>query len=160
MEKNNKAFKEVQLKIFCGPRLQKNLELQYEIHFALNRELANSCTENFREKVRKYIKIFSYLVLFSGIGIVFSSCAGYIATEPSYIEYSRPSRPGETHIWIDGGWRWDNHNHIYVQRHGYWEIPRQNRTFVEGHWKVTPRGKYWIKGHWQRHDRVQRYQNR
>jgi hypothetical protein len=156
MEKNSKAFKEVQLKINCGPRMQKNQELQDAIHLALTQEAMNSNGSGVYTKLGRYIKLFSYLVLFTGISIIFNSCAaGYVSSEPGYVEYDRPQQPGGTYIWIDGGWRWDTRSHIYVQRPGYWERPRprQHRSYIKGYWESTPRGKYWHKGHWQREQR-------
>ena len=42
MKKNSEAysdaFKEVRLKIVCGPRMQKNIELQNEIHTVINQD--------------------------------------------------------------------------------------------------------------------------
>jgi len=83
------------------------------------------------------------LILLFGLALLFHSCVGYVSSEPSYVEYARPLRPGPAYIWIDGGWHWDYHRHVYVQRPGYWERPRVGRNFVAGHWQNTPHGKRW-----------------
>jgi hypothetical protein len=123
-----------------------------EIHFAENPEpqlkkgLTGICA-----RFGKHVKVFGYMVIFTGIGLAFTSCAGgYVASEPTYHEYSRPPRPSETHIWISGDWGWNNQTQVYVQKMGYWEKPRQNQIYVEGYWQTSPNGKSWSKGHWQK----------
>jgi hypothetical protein len=102
-------------------------------------------------KVGGGIKRMIILTSLAGIGLFFNGCtAGYVATEPSYVEYSRPQRPSDLHIWIDGDWVFNTQTHAYVQRNGYWERPVQGRTYISGSWQSTPRGKYWSKGHWQK----------
>jgi len=111
--------------------------------------------------VRYRIKRIIFLTSLAGIGLLFNACtAGYVATEPSYVEYSRPERPSEYHIWIDGDWVFNNQTHAYVQRNGYWERPVQGRTYVSGQWQSTPKGKYWSKGHWQKKGREENRRNR
>lgn len=109
----------------------------------------------FYSKAENFLRIFLFSALFLGSGVLFNSCVGYVSSEPSYVEYDRPVRPGPAYIWIDGGWHWDYHRHVYVQRPGYWEHPRVGRTFVAGHWQNTTRGKRWVDGHWQ-HEGVER----
>lgn len=101
-------------------------------------------------KSRRYLRRLIFLTFFAGIGTFFTGCMGYMASEPTYVEYSRPSSPSNTHIWIDGDWGWNSRSHVYVQKAGHWDRPRQGQTHVSGHWKSTPRGKTWSKGHWQR----------
>lgn len=102
-------------------------------------------------KVSYGIKRIIFLTSLAGIGLFFNGCtAGYVATEPSYVEYSRPQRPSDLHVWIDGDWVFNSQTHAYVQRNGYWEQPVQGRTYVSGSWQSTPKGKYWSKGHWQK----------
>ena len=97
------------------------------------------------------MKIFSYLILITGLGLVFNSCmGGYIASEPSYTEYARPQRLYENQIWIDGGWGWNSQTHVYVQQAGYWTNPRQGQSYVKGSWKTTQRGKSWTNGYWKK----------
>lgn len=157
MKKFEESFKDVQDKSNYTLKLEKNKELQNVFHYAISREpLLNSPATGLYARVGKYFRIFSYLFLFTGIGIVFSSCVGgYIASEPAYVEYARPQRPSDTHIWIDGDWGWNHQSHVYVQKSGYWERPRQGQTYVSGHWQSTQRGKSWSNGHWQKQSRQQ-----
>jgi hypothetical protein len=135
--------------------VKKNEELQNEIHFAIFRKpLLNTWKTGVNARIGKYIKILSYVVLFTGIGIIFNSCVGgYIASEPAYVEYARPQRQHDSQIWISGDWGWNNQSHVYVQRTGYWTNPRQGQSYVQGSWKTTQHGKSWSKGHWQRDSR-------
>jgi hypothetical protein len=132
--------------------MKKNEMLQNEIHSALNRKSASWFnTKCLSSRIGRYARIFSYMVLFVGTGLIFTSCmGGYIASEPAYTQYERPPRPSQTHIWIDGDWNWNNSTHLYVQQAGYWDKPRQGQSYVAGSWQTTPRGKSWSKGHWQK----------
>ena len=95
-----------------------------------------------------------FIIGLTGAALLLNSCfAGYVASEPTYVEYSRPERPGDQYVWIDGDWGYNNHNHNYVQRPGYWEKTRPNQNFIPGHWQSTPKGKSWSKGHWNKHGR-------
>ena len=112
-------------------------------------------------KVTGSLKRIIILTSLAGIGLFFNGCtAGYVATEPAYVEYSRPQRPSDLHIWIDGDWVFNTQTHAYVQRNGYWEKPVQGRTYISGSWQSTPRGKYWSKGHWQKKERDENRRNR
>jgi hypothetical protein len=135
--------------------MKKNEELQNEIHFAISRKpFLNTCKTGVYASIGKYMKIFSYIFLFTGIGIIFNSCVGgFIASEPVYVEYARPQRQHNNQIWISGDWGWNNQTHAYVQRTGYWTSPRQGQTYVAGSWKTTQHGKSWNKGHWQKDSR-------
>ena len=147
MKNNGETFKEA-VESKKDQSMKKNKNLQNEIHFAINPKHIMIIRKS---NVGKYMKIFSYMVLLVGIAIFFNSCVGgYVASEPSYVEYDRPQRPSETHIWIDGDWNWNNQTHVYVQKAGYWERPRQGQTYIAGSWQATSRGKSWSKGHWQR----------
>jgi len=154
------SFKDIKDNTNYKLKMEKNEELQNEFHFAISREpLLNSPATGLYARVDKYLRIFSYLFLFTGIGILLNSCVGgYIASEPAYVEYARPQRPSETSIWIDGDWGWNYQTHVYVQRAGSWERPRQGQTFVSGHWQSTQRGKSWSKGYWQKQSRQQNNQ--
>ncbi|MGD0343215.1 MAG: hypothetical protein ABSA76_16055, partial [Bacteroidales bacterium] len=122
---------------------------------AIKREpLLNTAGTGVNAKFSRHLKKFVYMTSLAGIGLFFNGCmAGYIASEPTYVEVSRPPRPSNLHIWIDGDWAWNYQTHVYVQKAGYWERPRQSQTYVSGHWQTTPRGKSWAKGHWQRQSR-------
>ena len=148
MKKNEKTINEAQVNSNNGLSLKKNEDLQNEIHLAINPKPFIIIRES---SVGKYMKIFSYMVLLIGIVIIFNSCVGgYVATEPSYVEYNRPQRSSENQIWIEGDWGWNNQTHLYVQRAGYWDQPRQGQSYVNGSWRTTARGKSWTKGHWQK----------
>ena len=155
MKKHEKTFIKFQDITNYGQKMKKNEELQNEIHFAISRKpLMNMRQTGISAKVGKYMKIFSYLILLTGIGLVFTSCmGGYVASEPSYVEYARPQRQYDNQIWIDGDWGWNNQTHVYVQKAGYWDNPRPGRTYVKGNWQTTQRGKSWNKGHWQKQAR-------
>lgn len=115
-------------------------------------------------KLKKYLKIFLYLAIFTGAGTLLNSCAGgygYVSSEPNYdYEYARPEAPGAGYIWIDGDWLWDNNAHTYVHQRGYWARERHNRSFEAGHWEDRPQGKIWIKGRWSRENERSANQNR
>jgi hypothetical protein len=155
MKKYKESFTDVQDKTNYKLKMKKNEELQNEIHFAISRKpFLNSPLTGVYAKVGKYMKIFSYLILLTGIGMVFTSCfGGYVASEPAYVEYARPQRQYDNQIWIDGDWGWNNQSHVYVQKAGYWAKPRQGQSFVAGQWKTTQRGKSWTNGHWQKQAR-------
>ena len=114
-----------------------------------------SSNENsFETIVGKHIRKIIYIGSLVGTTLFLSGCAaGYVATEPTYSEYSRPQRPSDLHVWIDGDWVYNRSTRVYVQRNGYWERPQQNRVYISGQWQTTPRGKYWAKGHWQKNGR-------
>jgi len=102
-------------------------------------------------KVGSRIKRIIFSISLAGIGLFFTACtAGYVATEPTYVEYSRPQRPSERHVWVDGDWAFNRQTHVYVQRNGHWQSPVQGRTYISGQWQTAPRGKYWSKGRWQK----------
>ena len=132
--------------------MKKNEDLQKDINNAIKREpLLNTKGNNANTRFSKNLKKIVYISSLAAIGLFFNGCVGgYVATEPTYVEYSRPPQPSNLHIWIDGDWAWNNQTHVYVQRAGYWEKPRQGQNFVAGHWNTTPRGRNWTKGHWQR----------
>jgi len=101
------------------------------------------------------MKKFIYLASLAGILLFLSSCTatGFVASEPAYVEYSRPVQPSALHVWIDGDWEYNRQSQVYVQRNGYWTKPVRGRTYVSGHWQSSPQGKSWSKGHWQKNDR-------
>jgi hypothetical protein len=103
-------------------------------------------------KFSVFVKIFCYLIIFTGMGLILPSCStGYVATEPGYgREYARPLPPNESYIWINGNWRWDRRAHIYVYDNGYWVRPRHGHVYREGRWETDPRGKWWRKGYWEK----------
>ena len=131
--------------------MRVNRSLQNVVQEAIKCEPVMNATEtSIDTKFGKYLKKFIFIATLAGIGLFLNSCmGGYIATEPAYTVYARPAQPSNLHIWIDGDWGWNSRSHMYVQKAGYWEQPRQGQTYVQGTWKTTPRGKSWSKGHWQ-----------
>lgn len=101
--------------------------------------------------VTKNLRRFIFLTCMAGSGMFLTGCmGGYVASEPAYVQYDRPVRPSESHIWIDGDWGWNRQTHVYVQKAGYWDKPRQGQKYVAGHWNSTNKGKSWSNGGWQK----------
>jgi hypothetical protein len=127
---------------------------QKDIQQATKQEPLSDAVKNLSMKYISRLNKIICLTLLAGMGLFLNGClAGYVTTEPVYVEHSRPQRPSEMHIWIDGDWSYNSQSHGYVQNTGYWEKPRQGQTFVSGHWQSTPKGKSWSKGHWQKQGR-------
>jgi WXXGXW repeat (2 copies) len=161
MKRIIKPYRKVLHKMLNGPAMQRNSELQKQIHKIINKDphLKNEKPGLFSSS-GKYLKILSYLILFSGMSLFFSSCVGYVESEPSFVESARPARPGDAYIWIDGGWRWDTRSHVYIRRPGHWEMPRHERSYEAGHWESTPRGKRWVDGHWSKQNEEENHHDR
>lgn len=132
--------------------MKTNEDLQKDVHDEIQSKLLlNAAETSVTSTIRKHVKKAIYITSLVGVGLLFNSCiGGYIATEPTYVEISRPPQPSNSHIWIDGDWFWSSQTHTYVQRNGYWEQPRPNHTYVAGNWQTSPKGRYWKSGHWQR----------
>jgi hypothetical protein len=112
-------------------------------------------------KNKEVFKKILVIASIAGMGIFLNSCAsGYVATQPTYSEYTRPPQPSALHIWIDGDWSYSRQTHAYVQQNGYWTKPNPNRIYVLGQWQTTPKGKYWTKGRWQKKEREENRHNR
>ena len=104
----------------------------------------------FGNKYGSRLKKIVLIASLAGAALLFNSCtAGYVASEPSYMQYERPGRPNEYAIWISGDWSWNSRSQTYYQNNGYWDNPRPGKTYVSGHWDSSPRGKSWSKGYWQ-----------
>ena len=111
---------------------------------------ANAAGTSLRNKFRHHLKKIILAASLAGTVLILNSCtAGYMAYEPSYMEYDRPVRPNNLSIWIDGDWNWNNRSQQYYQKNGYWDSPRQGQTYMSGYWQSTSKGKTWSKGHWQ-----------
>ncbi len=124
-------------------------EFQNRRHFLIGRTVADT-----NIKMQKNIRKFLYLIIFTGFGMLFNSCAGgygYVSSEPDYqFNYTRPESPAEGYIWINGDWLWDNSSRTYIRQPGYWTRPRTGRTYDAGRWASSPEGKYWIRGRWSK----------
>lgn len=109
----------------------------------------NAATSGLKAKFRRQLKNVLYVTSLVAIGFFFNGCmAGYVASEPGYVQYERPPRPSELSIWIDGDWTWQSQSHQYYQQNGHWDNPRQGQTYKTGYWQSTPKGKIWKKGRW------------
>jgi hypothetical protein len=132
--------------------MKKHDELQKTFLGATQNELLLNTEEiGHFKRTFKHLKKYLYIGGLAGIGLLFNGCfPGYISSEPTYVETSRPSSPSNVHVWVDGNWNWNRHTRTYEHRDGYWSKPHQNRRFVAGHWNSTPRGHVWVNGHWTR----------
>jgi hypothetical protein len=102
-------------------------------------------------EMKKYLRLFLYLLIFAIVGMSFTSCVGgYVATEPVYSGYDRPASPGVGYIWIDGDWNWNRQSRSYEHEHGYWTKSKEGRAYQSGHWESGPRGKSWVRGRWNK----------
>ena len=142
--------------------MKKNEDFRKDVYDAIEWEPLFTIPETrINRKPGKSLKRFIYLAGFVAIGLCINACmAGYVATEPVYMEVARPPRPGQAYIWIDGGWAWSRQSHNYVQKRGYWEKPNQRQTYVPGHWESTPKGHYWVPAHKQKQSRREDNRNR
>jgi hypothetical protein len=133
----------------------KNKGLKKDIQDVTRLEpLLNAAETGTNSKVGKRLKKFVYLASLAGMGLFLHSCmAGYVATEPTYMEVSRPPRPSDNHVWINGDWSWNRQTRVYVQKDGYWDRPDQGRTLVSGHWQTTSRGHAWVPSHYEKQGR-------
>lgn len=142
--------------------MKTNENMQKDAQEAINKEpLLSATEEGIVAKIGMHVKKIILFSSLAGIGLFFYACApSYVASQPAYVEYARPSQPSSLHVWIDGDWKYSRQTHSYERRNGYWEKPNQGRTYVSGHWQSTPRGQYWVEGHWQRQDRQRNNDNR
>jgi hypothetical protein len=129
----------------------KYKNLQKDIQSSVRSVLSETSVTRTNSKIRGKVRMLFFMAGLAGMGFFMNSCvAGYVGSEPIYVESFRPTAPSNVHVWIDGDWGWNFQRHVYVQKTGYWVKPRQGQAFVSGSWKSTPNGKSWSKGHWQR----------
>jgi hypothetical protein len=80
---------------------------------------------------------------------IYTSCApAYVSSEPTYVEVVRPQQPSTVHVWVGNGWSYNRQSRRYVQRNGYWAVPRGERPYQQGYWRKSRRGSVWVNGHW------------
>jgi hypothetical protein len=127
-----------------------NVNLQKDVRNGFKQDTVTNATEtSFGNKFGSSFKKIVFVTSLAGAALLFNACsAGYVATEPSYMQYDRPTRPNEYAIWIEGDWNWSNRSQQYYQKNGYWDNPRHGQTYMSGYWQTTPKGKTWTKGHW------------
>jgi len=58
-----------------------------------------------------------------------------------------PPERAEREHWQPGYWRWNGHEHVWVEGR-YVERPRRGAVWVPGRWEQRPRGWVFIEGHW------------
>jgi len=58
-----------------------------------------------------------------------------------------PAERMEREHWQPGHWRWDGHEHVWVEGR-YVERPRRGAVWVPARWEQRPRGWVLIEGHW------------
>jgi hypothetical protein len=142
--------------------MRKNDDLHRDVQNSNSPErVLNTSETGVKTKAGKHLKKLLLLTSLAGIGFFLNGCmAGYVATEPTYMEYARPPRPSEAHIWINGDWGYNRQNHVYVQKVGYWEKPNTRHTYVPGHWQSNQKGHYWVSGKKQKQNRKADRRNR
>jgi hypothetical protein len=145
------------VKIYSQLKVQKmgtNESLQKVVQTEFNSDSSPNATRtSFSNKFGHNLKRIVLVTSLTGAALFFNGCsAGYVATEPAYMQYDRPARPNEYAIWIEGDWNWSNRSQQYYQKNGYWDSPRQGQSYMAGYWQTTPKGKTWTKGHWHADD--------
>jgi hypothetical protein len=58
-----------------------------------------------------------------------------------------PGERMEREHWQPGFWRWDGHEHVWVEGR-YVERPRRGAVWVPARWEQRPRGWVLVEGHW------------
>jgi hypothetical protein len=157
MEIKEVSLKEVPNKSINKNIMKNNEELKQVPGYSIleSDPVKNEATAGIYHKTGKYMRIFGFFVSLTFVAMVFTSCmGGFMATDPSYNyqyqEYARSPQPGYASVWIEGNWNYNNQTHVYIQKAGYWERPRQGQTYVSGSWQTNQHGKSWSKGHWQK----------
>jgi hypothetical protein len=83
------------------------------------------------------------------IGFILTGCsAGYVATRPADVVYTRPVSPGPDYVWIGGEWEYGGGT--YHWREGSWQHPKEGRTWKSGYWENGNKGYRWHSGSWQK----------
>jgi hypothetical protein len=59
-----------------------------------------------------------------------------------------PHERAEIDIWQPGYWRWNGHEHAWVEGH-YVARPRRGAEWVPAHYDRRPGGWVFIDGHWR-----------
>lgn len=61
---------------------------------------------------------------------------------------TRPSRPGDDYVWVEGYWAWRNERYEWVESH-WQQPPRSNAVWVAPRWERRSDGKYtFYEGYW------------
>ena len=131
--------------------METNEALQNVVHDGFKSNPSTDASENKISNILgRNLKKIVFITSLAGAALLFKGCAsGYVASEPSYMQYDRPVQPNNLSVWIEGDWYWHNQSQQYYHQNGYWDNPRQGKTYVSGHWASNPKGKSWSKGYWQ-----------
>ncbi len=85
--------------------------------------------------------------------VVFDPEPGLVVPEapPESIEELPPDeRPdGNSVMWIDGYWSWDDETNSFIWVSGIWRDVPPDRDWVPGYWLRTATGAQWISGYWR-----------
>ncbi len=88
-----------------------------------------------------------FLIALISLLSLFNACsAGYVSTQPVYVEQVRPNRPSQNHTWIEARWTWNSGTHGYIHHQGYWKHNKKNHNYSPGYWNNSPRGYKWVNG--------------
>jgi hypothetical protein len=58
-----------------------------------------------------------------------------------------PRERAEMEVWQPGHWRWNGHEHVWVEGH-YAVRPRHGAVWVPAHYDRRPGGWIYVEGHW------------
>jgi len=58
-----------------------------------------------------------------------------------------PSERVELERWQPGYWRWNGHQHVWVEGR-YIVRPQPRAEWIPGRWEQRPRGWVYVEGHW------------
>jgi hypothetical protein len=64
-----------------------------------------------------------------------------------------PERPGPSHVWVPGYWKWSKVNYAWVD--GRWVKVKPNRIWIPGEWKQAGSYWAWTPGRWEKVKPVQ-----
>lgn len=59
-----------------------------------------------------------------------------------------PRERAELEVWQPGHWRWDGHEHVWVEGR-YVARPRRGAEWVPAHYDRRPGGWVYVDGHWR-----------
>jgi hypothetical protein len=85
--------------------------------------------------------------LFTGVLFLAGCTAGYVATRPADVVYTRSASPGAGYVWVNGEWEWNSGN--YHWHEGSWQRAQEGRSWKSGYWESGSKGYRWHKGRWE-----------
>ena len=81
--------------------MKNNSEVKKDVYDEIKQESLLNVTSKSGDqiKVSRHLKRFFFLISLVVAGILFKSCiAGFVATEPSYVEFNRPPQPSHAQL--------------------------------------------------------------